>query len=153
MKFCKKYEEYMQGEFQKKKKKLPRVGFKQLKKILKRCRRDLHSRNVSVGHSAGDPNLPINRSSCPHRCPGMYAGWSVSTSLLKITVSIWFASGRILLILCCCSIRFSAFIDVFVRIEFVIGVWNYWIATSFSVRICSTAGKIYSILKIFGSYQ
>lgn len=74
MKFCKKYEEYMQGEFQKNKKKLPRVGFKQLKKILKRCRRDLHSRNVIVGHSASDPNLPVNRSSCPHLCPGMYAG-------------------------------------------------------------------------------
>lgn len=73
MKFCKKYEEYMQGEFQKKKKKLPRVGFKQLKKILKRCRSDLPSRNVSVDHCPGDANLSVDRSSCPHRCPGMYA--------------------------------------------------------------------------------
>lgn len=69
MKFCKKYEEYMQGQFQKKQKKLPRVGFKQLKKILKRCRRDLPPRrNVPVGHSV-DSNLPADRSSCPHRCP------------------------------------------------------------------------------------
>ena len=42
MKFCKKYEEYMQGQHQKK---LPGVGFKKLKKILKKCRRDLHSHN------------------------------------------------------------------------------------------------------------
>ncbi|CAI9105441.1 OLC1v1004366C1 [Oldenlandia corymbosa var. corymbosa] len=39
MKFCKKYEEYMQ--VQPRKDKLPRVGFKKLKKILKRCRRDV----------------------------------------------------------------------------------------------------------------
>ncbi|RVW54556.1 E3 ubiquitin-protein ligase BAH1 [Vitis vinifera] len=37
MKFCKKYQEYMQAQ----EKKLPGVGFKKLKKILKRCRRDL----------------------------------------------------------------------------------------------------------------
>ncbi|XP_076915863.1 E3 ubiquitin-protein ligase NLA-like [Bidens hawaiensis] len=37
MKFCKKYEEYMQTHDQNN---LPAVGFKNLKKILKRCRRD-----------------------------------------------------------------------------------------------------------------
>ncbi|KAI3749249.1 hypothetical protein L2E82_19856 [Cichorium intybus] len=43
MKFCKKYEEYMQTQDQKK---LPGVGFKNLKKILKRCRRETtHSQN------------------------------------------------------------------------------------------------------------
>ncbi|PSR85990.1 E3 ubiquitin-protein ligase BAH1-like [Actinidia chinensis var. chinensis] len=52
MKFCKKYEEYMQGQHQKK---LPGVGFKKLKKILKKCRRDLHSHN--------------GMDNCPHQCP------------------------------------------------------------------------------------
>nr|GLL30627.1 probable E3 ubiquitin-protein ligase BAH1-like 1 [Ipomoea trifida] len=57
MKFCKKYEEYMQGQ---KQKKLPGVGFKKLKKILKRCRRDLHSHEHSTPHDS---------STCPKKCP------------------------------------------------------------------------------------
>ncbi|CAL9106186.1 probable E3 ubiquitin-protein ligase BAH1-like 1 isoform X1 [Musa acuminata AAA Group] len=40
MKFCKKYEEYMQG---KREKDFPGVGLKKLKKVLKRCRRDLEA--------------------------------------------------------------------------------------------------------------
>ncbi|KAG6479871.1 hypothetical protein ZIOFF_063347 [Zingiber officinale] len=40
MMFCKRYEEYMRGR----EKKLPFVGLKKLKKILKRCRGELHSR-------------------------------------------------------------------------------------------------------------
>ncbi|XP_059625686.1 probable E3 ubiquitin-protein ligase BAH1-like 1 [Cornus florida] len=55
MKFCKKYEEYMQGQDEKK---LPGVGFKKLKKILKKCRRDIESHN----------HLD-NISNCPHSCP------------------------------------------------------------------------------------
>ncbi|CAA6669102.1 unnamed protein product [Spirodela intermedia] len=38
MKFCKKYQEYMQGQEE-----LPRVGLKRLKKILKRCQAELRS--------------------------------------------------------------------------------------------------------------
>ncbi|KAM7495862.1 hypothetical protein LguiA_020276 [Lonicera macranthoides] len=57
MKFCKKYEEYMKAQEQRKKK-VPGVGFKNLKKILKRCRRrDL------VQSQNHDP------SSCPQHCP------------------------------------------------------------------------------------
>ncbi|KAI3805924.1 hypothetical protein L1987_21812 [Smallanthus sonchifolius] len=44
MKFCKKYEEYMQSQDQKK----PGVGFKNLKKILKRCRRDVSHSPTSL---------------------------------------------------------------------------------------------------------
>ncbi|KAL8548648.1 hypothetical protein ACS0TY_007798 [Phlomoides rotata] len=51
MKFCKKYEEYMQKQG---KKKLPGVGFKKLKKILKTCRKQSH-----FHHPA---------SNCPHHC-------------------------------------------------------------------------------------
>lgn len=49
------------------KKLFPRVGFKKLKKILKRCRRDIQSAdgNVLVHHHLGDPTS----SSCPHSCP------------------------------------------------------------------------------------
>ncbi|KAA8549165.1 hypothetical protein F0562_000849 [Nyssa sinensis] len=55
MKFCKKYQEYMQGQDQKK---LPGVGLKNLKKILKKCRRDIQSQNVHNEISA-----------CLHSCP------------------------------------------------------------------------------------
>lgn len=69
MKFCKKYEEYMQGQCQRKK--LPGVGFKKLKKILKRCRRDLQSRDNTalVPHHFGDSTLCGRSSSCPDSCP------------------------------------------------------------------------------------
>ncbi|KAI3732454.1 hypothetical protein L1987_63659 [Smallanthus sonchifolius] len=68
MKFCKKYEEYMQTQDQKK---LPCVGFRNLKKILKRCRRDMtHSQKLLQGQ----PSLVVDDSShnssatCIHPC-------------------------------------------------------------------------------------
>ncbi|KAE8009494.1 hypothetical protein FH972_005928 [Carpinus fangiana] len=57
MKFCKKYQEYMQGQ----EKKLPGLGFKKLKKILKKCRSDFHSNNAIDGHH--------DTQTCPHHCP------------------------------------------------------------------------------------
>ncbi|CAK8544340.1 unnamed protein product [Lathyrus sativus] len=51
MKFCKKYQQYMQGQ---ENKKLPEVGFKKLKKILKKCSTD-HSHSQS--------------QTCPNQCP------------------------------------------------------------------------------------
>ncbi|KVI12433.1 SPX, N-terminal [Cynara cardunculus var. scolymus] len=65
MKFCKKYQEYMQTQAQKK---LPAVGFKNLKKILKRCRTDTilsqnsHRSQSSSPHSSSD-------ISHDHHCP------------------------------------------------------------------------------------
>ncbi|KAG7595617.1 Zinc finger RING-type [Arabidopsis suecica] len=59
MKFCKKYEEYMQG--QKEKKNLPGVGFKKLKKILKRCRRNHLPSRMSFTET-------INHN-CSRECP------------------------------------------------------------------------------------
>ncbi|KAL3572408.1 hypothetical protein D5086_026312 [Populus alba] len=53
MKFCKKYQEYMQGQ----QKQLPAVDFKKLKKILKKCRKDFESHQDHDGQS------------CPHHCP------------------------------------------------------------------------------------
>ncbi|KAL9360418.1 hypothetical protein Peur_048541 [Populus x canadensis] len=52
MKFCKKYQEYMQG----KENQLPAVDFKKLKKILKKCREDFESHQEHDGQS------------CPHDC-------------------------------------------------------------------------------------
>ncbi|OMO81913.1 Zinc finger, RING-type [Corchorus olitorius] len=57
MKFCKKYRAYMQGQ----EKKLPGVGFKKLKKILKRCRRDVQSKT--------DVNGVLDNHTCPQHCP------------------------------------------------------------------------------------
>ncbi|XP_059440100.1 probable E3 ubiquitin-protein ligase BAH1-like 1 [Corylus avellana] len=57
MKFCKKYQEYMQGQ----EKKLPGLGFKKLKKILKKCRSDFHSDNAIDGLH--------DTQTCPHHCP------------------------------------------------------------------------------------
>ncbi|KAG2697447.1 hypothetical protein I3843_07G105200 [Carya illinoinensis] len=57
MKFCKKYREYMQGQD----KKLPGLGFKKLKKMLKNCRSDLQSGNGIDGvHDS---------QTCPDHCP------------------------------------------------------------------------------------
>ncbi|KAF7818210.1 E3 ubiquitin-protein ligase BAH1-like [Senna tora] len=53
MKFCKTYQKFMQGQ----EKKLPGVGFKKLKKILKRCRKDSQLHNQ-------------NGTTCPDHCPG-----------------------------------------------------------------------------------
>ncbi|XP_009799059.1 putative E3 ubiquitin-protein ligase BAH1-like 1 [Nicotiana tabacum] len=60
MKFCKKYEEYMEGQLGQNNKKLPRVGLKKLKKILKRCRRCHQSRSVAADTTT--------IHDCPHQC-------------------------------------------------------------------------------------
>ncbi|EOA38174.1 hypothetical protein CARUB_v10009650mg [Capsella rubella] len=65
MKFCKKYEEYMQG--QKEKKNLPGVGFKKLKKILKRCRRNHVVPSSSSSRMAF--TQVIDQHNCPRGCP------------------------------------------------------------------------------------
>ncbi|KAG6645055.1 probable E3 ubiquitin-protein ligase BAH1-like 1 [Carya illinoinensis] len=59
MKFCKKYQEYiyMQGQ----KEKIPWLGLKQLKKILKKCRSDLQSENGINGVH--------DNQTCPDHCP------------------------------------------------------------------------------------
>nr|XP_029149409.1 E3 ubiquitin-protein ligase BAH1 isoform X2 [Arachis hypogaea] len=59
MKFCKRYQEYMQGQ----EKKLPVVGFKKLKKMLKRCSR----RHSTSSSSRSSSSLPLN--TCPDQCP------------------------------------------------------------------------------------
>ncbi|XP_071718983.1 probable E3 ubiquitin-protein ligase BAH1-like 1 [Rutidosis leptorrhynchoides] len=69
MKFCKKYQEYMQAHDQKK---LPAVGFKNLKKILKRCRTDaILSQNSHPSQSSLQINQSSNHNSaiCPDHCP------------------------------------------------------------------------------------
>ncbi|XP_065861332.1 probable E3 ubiquitin-protein ligase BAH1-like 1 isoform X1 [Euphorbia lathyris] len=53
MKFCKKYQEYVQGQ----KTELPGVGFKKLKKILKKCRKDFQSHH------------DVDGQRCPLHCP------------------------------------------------------------------------------------
>lgn len=59
MKFCKKYEEYMKAQG---KKKLPGVGFKKLKKILKRCTKQTHlDAALLTDH---------NNHTCPQHCSG-----------------------------------------------------------------------------------
>ncbi|RZR93560.1 hypothetical protein BHM03_00022110 [Ensete ventricosum] len=65
MKFCKKYEEYMQG---KREKDFPGVGLKKLKKVLKRCRRDLESQRQ---RPEGE-----EESKCPSSCAGNWIGHS-----------------------------------------------------------------------------
>nr|ABK93426.1 unknown [Populus trichocarpa] len=60
MKFCKKYQEYMQG----KENRLPAVDFKKLKKILKKCREDFESHQEHDGQS------------CPHHCSGAQFYWT-----------------------------------------------------------------------------
>ncbi|MCD7470798.1 E3 ubiquitin-protein ligase bah1 [Datura stramonium] len=64
MKFCKKYEEYMEGQCQNKK--LPRVGLKKLKKILKRCRRCHQSRSLALPADAN--NLHESSTCSQHQC-------------------------------------------------------------------------------------
>ena len=58
-------------------KKLPGVGFKNLKKILKRCRRDMNN-NRSRSSLQSQSSLRLNESSsdnasahCLHPCPGI----------------------------------------------------------------------------------
>ncbi|XVE73313.1 hypothetical protein DITRI_Ditri11bG0107700 [Diplodiscus trichospermus] len=58
MKFGKKYQEYIQAQ----EKKLPGVGFKKLKKILNKCRRDFQSKT--------DVNEVLDQiQTCPQHCP------------------------------------------------------------------------------------
>ncbi|XP_062144995.1 probable E3 ubiquitin-protein ligase BAH1-like 1 [Alnus glutinosa] len=66
MKFCKKYQEYMQGQ----EKKLPGLGFKKLKKMLKKCRSDFQSGNPIDGlhHNQTCPDHHDSQT-CPHHCP------------------------------------------------------------------------------------
>ncbi|KAM7521482.1 hypothetical protein LguiA_011384 [Lonicera macranthoides] len=68
MKFCKKYEEYMQAQAQKK---LPGVGFKKLKKILKKCRRRCPPPSQNLIHQEDDQDHALVHaiSTCPHQCP------------------------------------------------------------------------------------
>ncbi|KAL9260137.1 E3 ubiquitin-protein ligase NLA-like protein [Drosera capensis] len=63
MKFCKTYQGYMLGQ---ERKELPAVGFKQLKKILKHCRRDLDSGGAG---GADDGAIDQTSSDCRHQCP------------------------------------------------------------------------------------
>ncbi|MQL94366.1 hypothetical protein Taro_027027 [Colocasia esculenta] len=76
MKFCKRYQEYMQG----KEKELPGVGLKRLKKILKRCRRECHSQRhvlrqqgkgeeTAGGMNEENSSLVVANSRCPDQCP------------------------------------------------------------------------------------
>ena len=60
MKFYKKYQEYMQGQ----ENKLPEVGFKKLKKILRKCRRDFQSKKDGNG-------VLDHIQTCPQHCPGI----------------------------------------------------------------------------------
>ncbi|XP_047972767.1 E3 ubiquitin-protein ligase BAH1-like isoform X2 [Salvia hispanica] len=60
MKFCKKYEEYMKAQG---KKKLPGVGFKKLKKILKRCTKQPHHLDAALL-----TDLNLNNHTCPQHC-------------------------------------------------------------------------------------
>ena len=62
MKFCKKYEEYMKAQG---KKKLPGVGFKKLKKILKRCTKQPHHLDAALL-----TDLNLNNHTCPQHCSG-----------------------------------------------------------------------------------
>lgn len=67
MKLFKKYEEYMQTQAEKK---LPGVGFKNLKKILKRCRREttqLQNSPLLLNDSAHHNS----HARCLHPCPGI----------------------------------------------------------------------------------
>ncbi|KAL1542641.1 RING-type E3 ubiquitin transferase [Salvia divinorum] len=59
MKFCKKYEEYMKAQG---KKKLPGVGFKKLKKILKTCTKKQPHLDASF-------LTDHNNATCPQNCP------------------------------------------------------------------------------------
>ncbi|PIA44403.1 hypothetical protein AQUCO_01700179v1 [Aquilegia coerulea] len=77
MKFCKTYQEFMQEQ----QKELPVVGFKKLKKILKKCRKthqsqsqsqSLENSNSSRDNDNGEVVLQSSTSSsstCPHQCP------------------------------------------------------------------------------------
>lgn len=56
------------------KKKLPGVGFKKLKKILKRCRKEAHFDTVFDDHhiNGGGGGISHTISTCPQHCSGIY---------------------------------------------------------------------------------
>ncbi|KAM3733031.1 hypothetical protein ACB098_11G104100 [Castanea mollissima] len=69
MKFCKEYRQYMHG----KEETLPLLGFKKLKKIMKKCRRDFRcKKNIDGFH---------NIQTCPNHCP--VCDGTIFPSLLK----------------------------------------------------------------------
>lgn len=105
------------------KKKLPAVGFKNLKKILKKCRRDCESlcqseKTIHAAEAAASPGL----RTCPDHCPG---NQNLSFSLLCFKVLIISPWQR--KILCCLPLHawmicsslckwipiFKAFLDSF----------------------------------------
>ncbi|KAK4779821.1 hypothetical protein SAY87_015927 [Trapa incisa] len=67
MKFSKKYQEFMQGQDQRK---LPGVGLKKLKKILKKCRRRgcPSQSQMAMNQATGQPIA--NAHVCPQHCQG-----------------------------------------------------------------------------------
>ncbi|KAK9201456.1 hypothetical protein WN944_016659 [Citrus x changshan-huyou] len=65
MKFCKKYEEYMQQKEQK----LPEVACKKLKNILKKCGLAFQSQRDPESNSSADGVVEIKITSCHNHCP------------------------------------------------------------------------------------
>ncbi|XP_050235785.1 probable E3 ubiquitin-protein ligase BAH1-like 1 [Mercurialis annua] len=64
MKFCKKYQEFMQNQ----EKELPGLGFKKLKKILKKCRKDFESHQQFVNQNNEQSSDSADEQHCPHLC-------------------------------------------------------------------------------------
>ncbi|GMH02610.1 hypothetical protein Nepgr_004449 [Nepenthes gracilis] len=82
MKFCKTYQEYMQRQ----ERELPGVGFKNLKKILKKCRTDLHP-----GYGTNDGALVA--SNCPSQCP-VCDGSFFPSLLMEMSAVVGCFNGR-----------------------------------------------------------
>ncbi|PKH63897.1 hypothetical protein CRG98_050242 [Punica granatum] len=82
MKFCKKYQEFMQAQDEKKK--LPGVGLKKLKKILKRCRRrDFPCQSQMMG-LCDESKSPTDGHVCPQLCPGWQNPKLISSLVLVL---------------------------------------------------------------------
>lgn len=83
---------------------LPGVGFKKLKKILKKCRRDLHSHDDHEMLNLHDPHQIS--ANCPHLCPGRYpTPPPINTSLsppLSHSTYIWLHMHMIHMNVCTC---------------------------------------------------
>ncbi|KAI3460810.1 hypothetical protein Pfo_017473 [Paulownia fortunei] len=96
MKFCKKYEEYMQGQGKGKgkgQKKLPGVGFKKLKKILKRCRKQLNSHRVFLHDQNNGDGIRHDISTCPQHCP-VCDGTFFPSLLMEMSAVVGFFNER-----------------------------------------------------------
>ncbi|KAK1398865.1 RING-type E3 ubiquitin transferase [Heracleum sosnowskyi] len=65
MKFCKRYEEYMQGQDHQK---LPGVGFKKLKKILKKCRKEDQQNHQFLSQNRSLDTSLHGSFTCPDHC-------------------------------------------------------------------------------------